>query len=207
MQKIISTILVLLSAAVFICGQTSENPSQKIADKPATANKPATDFPELIGLTGEKAPVFTSTNMEGTPYNLENLRGKIVVINLWATFCSPCIGEMPELNTLVEKYAGKDVVFLAPTPDEKSGLEGFLQKHSFKYQVLPNSYGIIQQYAPKEKESSPTDSSDSFKMILPAHLIIDRDGMVVKHFWGYKKETVANELQQGIEQLLTKKVQ
>jgi peroxiredoxin len=112
---------------------------------------------------------------------------------------------MPKLNALVDKFKGKDVVFLAAAADGKSVLEGFLTKNLFKYQVLPDAFGIIEQYAPKKKNPAPTNDGGDFLMLLPAHLVVDQTGTVVEHFWGYKT-TTADDLSKTIEQLLAKKV-
>jgi peroxiredoxin len=186
-------------------GQVIKKQAPQTTDttSPGKEVKAADRLSELVGLTNQKAPSFISTDMGGTEYSLESLRGKVVVMNLWATFCPPCIGEMPKLNELVDKFKGRDVVFLAPTPDERVLLEGFLRAHPFKYQVLPGSFPIIKKYAPKKKIDSPTDKPDGFSMILPAHLVINQEGTVVKHLLGYKAGTT-DELSQTIEQLLRK---
>ncbi|MGI8467591.1 MAG: TlpA family protein disulfide reductase [Pyrinomonadaceae bacterium] len=176
---------------------------------PTIVNQPATEtkkkplnIDDLVGLKGQNAPPFTLLSMDGTEYNLEKLRGKIVVINLWETFCPPSITEMPELNALVEKYKDKEIVFLAPAPDEKAVLEGFLQKHPFSYQVLPNGFNIIKQYAP-HKKSDDLQKKSGFIMLLPTHLVIDQTGVVTYHEWGFRKDTV-NKLSGEIEKLLSK---
>lgn len=199
MKKLFLNVLLIFVASCGVAfGQTSpvtvnSNPTKKKAD-----------FSDLVGLEGQKAPIFTAAAMDGTEYNLESLRGKIVVVNLWGTFCPPCIEEMPRLNALVDKYKSKNVVFLAPSPEGKALLEGFLPKNSFKYQVLPNAFGIVKQYSPKKKNPSPTDKPGGFTMLLPVHLVIDQEGTVVKDFWGYKP-TTADELSKAIEDLLVKK--
>lgn len=205
-QKTFSIVSFLLFAASAAFGQQTEKSVPVIIDKPSAESKTSTNISDLIGLENQKAPSFTAASMDGTQYNLEALRGKIVVVNLWGTFCAPCITEMPKLNALVEKYKNGDVVFLAPAVDDKSLLEGFLAKNSFKYQVLPNSFGIVRQYAPKKKTPAPTDKPGAFVMLLPTHLVIDRDGTVTKHFWGFK-ETTADDLSKIIEQLLAKKIE
>lgn len=194
----ISTIL----CAGIICGQTT--PPPKIVDPPAVeAKKPAPfKLSDLVGLKGQTAPQFILSAMNGTQYNLENLRGKIVVINLWGTFCAPCVEEMPKLNALVEKYKGKEVVFLAPAPDGKSDLEVFLQKHAFNYQVLPNGFAVVEKYAP-HKKSDDSQKKGGFMMILPTHLVINQIGVVTYHDWGFSKDTAA-ELSKEIERLLAK---
>src|SRR5438876_3495012 len=162
-------------------------------------------MPEFIGLVDQLAPSFTSVDVDGIEYKLESLRGKVVVINLWGTFCAPCIAEMPNLNALVEKYKGKDVVFLAPTPDDKSLLDGFLKKNPFNYQVFPNSMPIIKQYAPRKKVSSPTDKPGGFIMLLPAHLVVDREVRDVKHLFGYKSDSLIDDLTLSIDESLSSK--
>lgn len=206
MQKTLLTVLFLFFISSGCFGQfmsrtlPAKPGAAPGADKPATENKP----PELVGLAGQKAPSFKALSMSGTEYNTDALRGKIIVLNLWGTFCEPCITEMPKLNALVEKYKGKDVVFLAAAPDEKTLLEGFLQKHTFKYEVLPGAFGIVKQYAPKKKTPLPTDKPGGFIMLLPTHLVIDREGNVTNHFWGYK-QTVTDDLSQIIDKLLARK--
>ena len=158
---------------------------------------------DLEGLQGKSAPVFKAFNMNGEEFILENLRGNVVVVNLWGTFCEPCLQEIPKLNALVEKYKDKQVVFLAPAVDAKESLNGFLQKHPFLYQVLRDSFGIISQYSPKKKSGVETKPG-SFIMLLPTHLIIDKDGTVVKHFWGFSEKT-DSEISSAIDELLSAK--
>lgn len=200
MKKLFLATFILLVISVIAFGQQTKMPII-INEKPN--NQKNEKPPELIGLEGQKAPLFKTVNMNGTEYDLENLRGKIVVVNLWGTFCAPCIEEMPKLNALVEKYKNKNVIFLAPAVDDKTLLEGFLKKYEFNYQVLPSSFGIIEQYAPKTKRKTP-DKPGSFVMALPTHLIIDENGTVVKHFWGFGEKT-ADDLSETIEKLLAEK--
>jgi peroxiredoxin len=205
MKNLFLNVLFLLVApfvANVAFGQTSQPSSSVIIDSKAPEKKSET--PEIVGLNGQKAPAFTAAAINGTAYSLESLRGKVVVINLWGTFCPPCIEEMPKLNAIVDKFKGKDVVFLAAAADGKSVLEGFLLKNSFKYQVLPDAFGIIERYAPKKKNPAPTDEAGDFLMLLPAHLVIDQEGIVVNHFWGFRT-TTADDLSKTIEQLLAKK--
>jgi len=83
---------------------------------------------------GEVFPPL-SLNSPNGKVNLDSYKGKIIVINWWATYCPPCIGEIPGLNKLVQKYKNKPVVFLAIVWD-KNNLEEFLKKHRFDYKQL-----------------------------------------------------------------------
>jgi len=185
---------------------TKENVPVIINEIPADKkDKSPTKISDLEGLAGKAAPVFKTVDMNGKEYNLEAMRGNVVVVNLWGTFCEPCVQEIPKLNSLVEKYKDKTVIFLAPAVDGKEVLNGFLQKYPFSYQVLPASFGIIAQYSPKKKAAS-AQNGNSFDMILPTHLIIDKDGIVVKHFWGFSKTTDA-DISAAIDELLAAKTQ
>ena len=201
MKKILALLCCLFCFNTLNFAQQTSAPI--IINKIPTDKKDSTNLSDLEGLTGKSAPAFKASNMNGEEFNLENLRGKVVVVNLWGTFCEPCVKEMPKLNALVEKYKDKPIVFLAPAVDAKEALNGFLQKHPFTFQVLPDSFGIISQYSPKKKGVAETKPG-SFIMLLPTHLIIDKNGTVVKHFWGFS-ETTDEEISTAIDELVTQK--
>ena len=204
MKIIILSMLLNLLVFGVAFGQISAAPT--IINRPTVAatENPAADNPiDLVGLKGQAAPTFTLPSMNGTEYGLEKMRGKIVVINLWGTFCAPCIDEIPKLNALVKAYKDKDVIFLAPTPDDKTVLETFLQKYPFNYQVLPNGYNFVEKYAPHKKTADPQKKGE-FLMILPTHLVIDQTGNVTYHEWGFNKDTI-KKLSDEIERLLSNK--
>ena len=193
----------LLNVLAFgiVFGQTSPAPKIVGATPAESAKKPPADLSALVGLKVQTAPAFALSSMNGTGYDLEKMRGQIVVVNLWATFCPPCIEEMPGLNALVEKFKGKAVVFLAPTPDDKAVLETFLRKYPFDYQVLPNGFKVVEKYAPHKKSDDP-QKKGAFLMLLPTHLVIDRTGVVTYHEWGFRKDTI-DEISGEITRLLT----
>lgn len=209
MKNSLSAILLLLLTSVIIPAQTTKESSTTIA--PSGSNSPAAasttkkrvDLNNLVNLTGQQAPDFIAVDINGTEANLDKLRGKIVVINLWATWCAPCIAEMPELNDLVIKFKDKDVVFLAAAPEDKTVLEGFLQKNPFTYQIFPGALDIIKKYSPKEKPDAAAIKPRTIQ-VMPTHIVIDRDGTIAKHSWGFSVHTIA-ELSKTIEQLLSRK--
>lgn len=100
----------------------------------------------MKALIGTNAPDFTLKDMDGKSWQLSALKGKVVVINFWFTSCMPCIGEMPQLNSVVDKYKGKDVVFLALTFNYTKDVTAFLKNHSFAYTILPESQEVNEKY-------------------------------------------------------------
>jgi len=136
----------------------------------------------------EKAVYFNLTDINGKHYRLDELKGKIIVMNYWFSACRPCVMEMPELNKLVEKYKGQDVVFLGLTYHVKANIERFLQRFEFKYNLIPESQIEIHNY-----------HVDTY----PTHIIIDQNGYIVLREEGLSYDTV-DILDKTIEALLKK---
>ena len=122
---------------------------------------------------GFEMPNVTVTRLDSTTIDLTVLRGKPVVINWWQTFCAPCITEIPELNELVEKYADRDVEFLAIANNEMADLTPFLEKHPFTFDIA----------------LADDEAVHIFGQGYPRHVIIDGDGKVVYDVHGYSPDT------------------
>lgn len=118
---------------------------------------------------------FEATDLHGKKYTLNELKGKIIVMNFWFTSCKPCVLEMPELNKLVKKHQDKDVLFLGFALNNQSELKAFLKKHSFAYKVIPNSGKIAKDYG-----------LNSY----PTHIIIDRNLKIVYSTTGFGPNTI-----------------
>ena len=115
------------------------------------------------------APDLTLTNLDGKPHSLAEYRGKIVVLNFWATWCLPCREEMPMLSKLAPTYDEKDVAFLAASIDDaqtQSKIAHFLEKKKITLAVFTGA---------------TPDSLKQFNLgeIVPATLILDRDSSPV----------------------------
>ena len=137
---------------------------------------------------GKYAQHFDVTDINGNKYSLEELKGKIIVMNFWFVECKPCIMEMPDLNKLVEKYKEKEVVFLGFATNKTPKLNSFLSKKEFKYNIIPESKDVINSY---EVTSYPT------------HIIIDKTSKIVFSTSGLGPNTVS-DLENEIEKLLEK---
>ena len=122
---------------------------------------------------GKPLPDFVFKDILGNTYTPEDIKGKVVVINLWFISCAPCIEEMPELNKLVKEYENNDaVLFLALALDEKGPrLNTFLETHVFNYNIVPDS----QDYIIKKLQIN------SF----PTHIVLDKNSNVVFTLAGF----------------------
>ncbi len=164
-SKGLGLILACVLAGVLLVGCNNEPSSEKEGKAQAAPAAPA----GMIGLT---APDFTLTDMQGQQVSLSQFRGKIVILNFWATWCPPCVEEMPSMEQLYREFKDQDLVVLAVNV-ESSGQEAvseFLAKKSYSFKILldpdaetQNTYGVFR---------------------LPESFLIDRNGVVVEKVIG-----------------------
>ncbi len=129
---------------------------------------------------GSAAPAFTGTYLDGAPFDLDRLRGSVVVLTFWSTRCTICHVERPKLNTLAAGYGGKEVVFLALSMENEEKIGAYLRRNPFKFEVLPNSFGTVLKYADRTR-------SGNLDMGFPAHFVVDQHGTVRYKGSGYDK--------------------
>lgn len=119
------------------------------------------------------APSFAVKNLVGTPFDLSQLNGKVVVLNFWFVGCAPCHIEIPGLNELVKHYEGQEVVFLAFALNGEESLKKFLIESPFDYEIIPEAQDIANTYKVNG---------------YPTHVIIDQEGKMRSTFTGGSKE-------------------
>jgi thiol-disulfide isomerase/thioredoxin len=122
-------------------------------------------------LNGASSPSFDFENYAGGKTKLEDLRGKYVYIDVWATWCGPCRGEIPSLQKIEEKYHDKNIAFVSMSVD--------VQKDHDKWKnfVKEKSLGGIQLFADKDWNS---DFTKAFGInSIPRFILIDPAGKVV----------------------------
>ncbi|MBI5056623.1 MAG: TlpA family protein disulfide reductase [Nitrospirae bacterium] len=126
---------------------------------------------ELEKIIGEKAPDFTLKDMSGKSVTLSSFKGKLVVLNFWATWCPYCRQERPHLKSLYETYKGKDLVIIAVSTDRsEKPLKKFMEYNPAPYIVLSDTEGFA---------AVPYNV-----MSLPTTFLIDREGKISRKFMG-----------------------
>jgi len=117
---------------------------------------------------GQTAPNIEGTLIDGKPFSLNNTRGKVVLVNFWASWCEPCREEMPAIESYLKKNKAKGFEVLAITVDKPSDLEQakqIMRNYSFlfadKNQINYSGYGRIWR--------------------IPSSFIIDRQGILRKN--------------------------
>ncbi|MFN3803369.1 TlpA family protein disulfide reductase [Belliella pelovolcani] len=109
----------------------------------------------------------------------ELAQGEAAVINIWATWCGPCIREIPEMNELVQEYSNKNVRFLAFSNEPMSTYKSFLKKRpdfKFDYELSFGDARSISLLKALDKQRGGT--------AIPLHILINKDGEVEEVFIG-----------------------
>lgn len=118
------------------------------------------------------APQLQLKALDGSTINTADLRGKVVVYNLWFVGCPPCLQEIPKLNEIVDEYKDKDVVFIGLSSSSKADIEKFVKDVPFKYQLVPNSASLM-----LGGFGDPAPDG-SLRIGFPLHVVINREGFI-----------------------------
>jgi len=122
------TLLFLASAVLAACGaQPQERPRLAKTGQPA----PELSLPKLVN-----APAASLGGWD-------ELRGKVVVLEFWATWCEPCVEYLPELNRLAERFRGEPVVFLHVTDESEADVRAFLETNKIDGWVAPEASAAV----------------------------------------------------------------
>lgn len=141
------------------------------AKAPAEAARAQPEFPKLVVKT-----------FDGGEFNLASHRGRWVVVNYWATWCNPCLKEIPDLDALDRSREDVVVIGLAYEEIEKADMQAFLTQHPISYPIA-----VVDVYSPPEDFETPPG--------LPMTYLISPDGRVAGKHLG---PVTSDELQKEI---------
>ncbi len=123
-----------------------------------------------ITLPGQSAPDLTFQDLDGHSHRLADYRGRPVLLNFWASWCAPCLQEMPALSEAQAKSGGHGAVVLGIAMDDPSRVRHFLAEHPVSYPVL---LGRL------EAPSTSLQLGDA-DGVLPYSVLLDADGHMLK---------------------------
>ena len=124
---------------------------------------------------------FKLTDLKGETVSLASLRGKAVLLNFWATWCAPCVSEMPEIEQAQRRFADKGLVILAIDDGEDPGKVGkFMAEHGYTFRVLlDRDESVGHQYSVAG---------------WPSMFFIDRQGYIRAQYRGYNPRNLMDDL-------------
>ena len=176
-------LIVIIIAVIFLlpsCGNRS-----------AKGGASQSDSTTLVKV-GDPAPDFSVALFDGSHLTLSELRGKVVLLNFWATWCPPCRQELTRVQKdLIDRFAGRDFLFLPVSRGEKrSDVAAFREKTGYTFPMgLDSTRTIFDRYATN---------------FIPRNYLIDRDGRIITATIGYSPEEF-DELIAAIERALAGK--
>lgn len=135
---------------------------------------------------GKPAPDFVLAGLDGVPSSLSQLRGKVVLLNFWASWCEPCLRELPQLQQLHERHSADGLVVLGVSDEDPSKAKRYVDELGIGYPSLFDVDGsVMQKYQIQA---------------VPTSLIVGRDGQLLKRMEGY---TPAGGFERALEPLLS----
>ena len=148
--------MIAMLAAVLTIGGTVGVFGEKVTDEPARPLVPAPDF--------------TLHSLEGERYTLSELRGKVVMLNFWATWCAPCRKEIPDLSRIYTAYKDKGLIILGISWDDLSQdkIRRFTKNYKVTYPVLHGT----------QSELIEIGMAYQWEGYLPTTYLIDREGFI-----------------------------
>ncbi len=167
---IIGTILL---AVIIGCAQKDTNPSGKAPARPANA---------------VKAPDFTLMSVDGRIFSFNDLKGKVVLLNFWGTWCPPCRREIPDFIKLYDKYQadGLEIVGITLSSGTVADIEKFVQHWNMNYNILTD----IKNNETQEVTALFSRATGYPINGIPTTFLIDRDGYIRKSYVGPRSEEV-----------------
>lgn len=144
--------------------------------------------PADAALVGRPAPLgFTLKDMNGVDVKLESFRGKVILLNFWATWCGPCVTEIPWLVHLQKTYKDDVVVLGVSIDDTAEDLKPYARKMAMNYPVL---VGVERQ-----------DLQDAYGPLfgIPVSVFVDRNGTIARRHSGIASQ---EQMEDWIKQLL-----
>ncbi len=180
-----STALLLVLMAFFVTTNYGKNSSSNQSDSASTASVNTA----ASGLVNEKAIDFTLKDLNGKEVSLSDFKGKNVYLNFFATWCPPCRAEMPDIETMYQKYKDKDFVVLAVNLGEDGDtVKNFFESNNLNFNaVLDSDQSVASQYNISA---------------IPVSIFIDKQGNIVAKKVG---AMTGGEMELYIKMLIDKK--
>ena len=180
-SMVVMAIVALLVCAAMLFGNSFVAKAQ---------DRPTPEQATLVKV-GQNAPSFEVQMFDGSTVKLADLKGKVVLLNFWATWCPPCRAELATVEKeLIEKFKGQDFVFLPVSRGEKKEVvAAFREKMGYTFPMgLDTDSRVYKEYA---------------SQYIPRNFLIDKNGKIAKISIGYTPEEFA-ELVKEIEEQLKK---
>ena len=171
---VVSLVFTALGLIVY---QNTTTPVQDPAAKPTELNRqgpmseigPVPSQALLTNVIGQRRPDFALPDLNGIDRQIGEWDGKVLAINFWASWCLPCLDEIPELVTLQSLYGAEGLQIIGIALQKPEGLDEFIKQHGMNYPVLTGEAAVI----------AVAENYGNLMGALPYTAIINRLGTIV----------------------------
>ena len=206
MRKLLFLSLIVFVAAITVFPQsgrriTNPQPTYTAPVQPPINPEPppkTTSAPPPLMFIPESLRERKIKGIDKGDFRLADFDGKVLVINIWATWCGPCRREVPDYERVRKSYEGQEVEFVALTAENPDEAADNVKK--FVRQV---NWGFRIGWADRDLARALMNGRGG----IPQTIVIDSDGRVVKHWTGYTPGRSADRLRDAIDQALPQKTQ
>ncbi len=193
MKNLFANIVLFVTLSIVFSGFTACSNTVNTQKGPVSDTAPAAQNSNAAETTEKKKsdfpPVPTAIaqseikDLDGNTFKIEDKKGKVVLINLWATWCGPCRAEMPELVALQEKYRDKDFEIIGLDTDDESveEIKAFAERMKLNYQLGYADGKILSEFIKITRLSG-----------IPQTMIVNREGKMVLVIGGGGARAVNN---------------
>jgi thiol-disulfide isomerase/thioredoxin len=160
-RHLIFLILLIAPLSLPVCSKASRDRGEAKSTETA-AGSPGNATP---------MPAFVLKDLDGKEVKLEDYRGKVLMVNFWATWCGPCISEIPALNEIYRQYKNKgfELLAVASQSGDAAAIRGKVKQLGIKYPVLVGDTDVLEKY---------------HVFAFPTDYIADRKGIIRRQFLG-----------------------
>ncbi|MBD0369414.1 MAG: TlpA family protein disulfide reductase [Pyrinomonadaceae bacterium] len=186
---IILSLSLLVAAA---CGNTPTLVSQQSGNTPSGQRVPQSQYPMPPSSASADSSQYGFTLLDGRRMKMADYKGKVLVLDFWATYCPPCREEIPQLIELQRRFGpqGLNIVGLnVGGPDDRPLVPEFVRSYRIQYALGYPDTELVNLYL---------GNNDT----IPQTIVFDRQGRLVKHFIGYDN-TLPAELEQAIQSAIS----
>jgi|RhiMetdeSRZDD1v2_1073273.scaffolds.fasta_scaffold00116_71 thiol-disulfide isomerase/thioredoxin len=178
-------LVTLLLAVTAGCGGATESKTTTTATVSKSSTKSVTSKPAVDTSQLQAAPAWALVDLAGKPVTSESLKGKVVIVDFWATWCGPCRAAIPHLMELHKTYKDKGFEVVGVSLDQQGSavVQSFVNQHEIPYTIAMGNQKIVNDFGGVRG--------------IPTAFIISQDGKIYRKIVGlvpreqYEKDVIA----------------
>jgi thiol-disulfide isomerase/thioredoxin len=197
---IVAGLIIWYAIARYGSNEAPTQPVQVNANVATRTQPPVNAAPPAFVAIPQQLRDTSVQTLDGGSVKLSDFADKVIVLNMWATWCGPCRMEMPELIKMSNEYKSQGLVVLGLATtyneqDDPQRVKDYVKQQNIPYKIIWDD-GTL---------SGPLVQAVQGRSVIPQSFVISRDGRIVKHFTGFNASSTPVQMRQVIEEELNNK--